>query len=341
MEADKIILNKSTNEENSLKSKKRDIKNLKSFSFFFKASILFIFTIILFFFLTFMRKKFESYNNILTYKNKLINNSSNSYNIYCSYTKQNLNNRSQPFFYEDELYFITDLILCDIPFSLIRFADGENSIMKGIELTGIDMWHWSSNNKKFQESLIESASICSNGNNFIGIPCKNWKKISKSILSFSNCSSSKYMTYSTLFTNKNFENFKYWLHQYIISSNRRKIILVANSKINKNIEWAYKFFPVPDTLVDNWEHYSPSLLFELSEIAKKKNLIFFISAGPSSNIIISNLIKINSENIYIDFGSSIEFITKGYSTRSYFPKEKFSKKSCETFILKNKMIIYK
>ena len=74
MEADKIILNKSTNEENSLKSKKRDIKNLKSFSFFFKASILFIFTIILFFFLTFMRKKFESYNNKLTYKNKLSKN---------------------------------------------------------------------------------------------------------------------------------------------------------------------------------------------------------------------------------------------------------------------------
>ena len=148
------------------------------------------------------------------------------------------------------------------------------------------------------------------------------------------------MTYSTLFTNKNFENFKSWILQYINSSNRRKIILVANSIINKNIEWVYKFFPVPDTLVDNWEEYSPLLLSKLSEIAKYKNLIFFISAGPSSNIIISYLVKINSQNIYIDFGSSIEFLTKGYSTRFYSEKEKFSKKGCETFILKDKLLIY-
>ena len=212
--------------------------------------------------------------------------------------------------------------------------------MMGKELTGIDKWNWNHNNKKFRDSLIESANMCSNNNNFIGIPCKDWIKISESILSFSNCTSAKYMSFSTVFTNKNFHNFNRWISRYIYTSKRRKIILVANSEINKDISWAYVFFPIPFNLVDKWEEYSPLFLSNLSNLAKQQNLIFFISAGPASNIIISYLIKINNKNIYIDFGSSIEIITKGYSTRFYSGKGEFSNKSCETFVIQNHSLIY-
>lgn len=57
------------------------------------------------------------------------------------------------------------------------------------------------------------------------------------------------MTFTTLFVNKNFEYFKNWIIRFIKSSNRWKIILVANNIINKNITWAYKFFPIPDHIV--------------------------------------------------------------------------------------------
>ena len=101
-------------------------------------------------------------------------------------------------------------------FPFIRFADGENSIMTGKELKGIDKTHWNPNNKLFRNSLIESSSICMNDNCFIGIPCIDWIKISQSILSFSNCTLSKLMSYATVFTNKNFKYFKNWIIQYII-----------------------------------------------------------------------------------------------------------------------------
>lgn len=71
----------------------------------------------------------------------------------------------------------------------------------------IDKWNWNPNNKKFRDSLIESSSICINHNSFIGIPCKNIIQISQSILSFSKCSSAKYMSYANLFINKNLKNF--------------------------------------------------------------------------------------------------------------------------------------
>jgi len=213
--------------------------------------------------------------------------------------------------------------------------------MKGEKLNvQNDKWHWNSTNTKFRDSLIESSSICINKNNFIGLPCKNWIDISKSLLSFSNCYSAKYMSYATLFINKNYKLFKDWIISFLNISNKWKIILVANSDIHKDISWAYKFFPVPDHLIENWDIFSISLLDKLSYQAKKNNLIFFISAGPAANIIISHLIKINKNNIYIDFGSSIEFITKGYTTRPYAKNSIYSNQSCESFYLKNKTIFY-
>ena len=272
--------------------------------------------------------------------NEISNRFKNNNRINCISVKNRLKQRTQPFEYEDELFFIINLIECNIPFSLSRFADGENSIMKGEELRGIDKWHWNPKNKIFRDSLIESVNICNKGDNFIGIPCKNWNNISNSILSFSNCTSSKYMTYSTVFTNYNFKSFQKWVLYYINLFNRRRIILVANSVINKKLDWVYKFFPIPTHLVENWDKYSLHLIPQLTDIAKLDYLIFFISAGPASNIIISHLNKINNKNIYIDFGSSIEFMTKGYSTRSYYRNSISSLKKCESFIIQNQSVIY-
>lgn len=273
-----------------------------------------------------------------------ISNYVSSNDIDCIIVKNKLRNRVHPFDFVNEFHFFTNLISCKIAFSFIRFADGEYSIMNGFEFNAPnDKWHWNPQNKKFQESLIKSASICTNHNSFIGIPCKNWIDISKSIVSFSKCSSAKYMSYSTIFYNKNYHLFKDWILNFINTSfpNRWKIILVANSIIHKNIKWAYKFFPVPNHLIENWDNYSISLLSQLSHLAKQNNLIFFISAGPAANIIISYLTKINNNNTYIDFGSSIEFITKGYSTRSYSIDGSInSNLSCEPFFLKKKKLIY-
>ena len=149
------------------------------------------------------------------------------------------------------------------------------------------------------------------------------------------------MSFATLFINKNYPIFKDFILHFVHNSNRWRIILIANSIINKNISWAYKYFPVPDHIVENWNEFSMSFLPKLSQEAKQNNLIFFVSAGPAANVIISTLIKINNRNTYIDFGSSIEFLTKGYSTRPYSNKNsKYAKQGCESFLLKHKKLIY-
>ena len=334
---------------------KNERKNLKAFfkKLVFKKSIkinncnlkikYYIFTSLiilvncLIFSFTIIRKNLHNNKKIT----KIFKNEDNSNNIDCLLIDKKLKNRKHPFDFKNELYFFIDLISCKVPFSFIRFGDGENLIMKGEKIISTqDNWYWNATNSKFQYNLIKSSSICTNEYGFIGIPCKNWIDVSKSILSFSNCSSAKYMSYATLFINKNYKFFKDWIVHFVNSSNRWKIILVANSIINKNISWAYKFFPIPNNLIENFDYYSISLISNLSNIAKQKNLIFFISAGPAANIIISILAKINNSNIYIDLGSSIEFLTKGYTTRDYARNGQTSNYSCEPFIIENGTVTY-
>jgi hypothetical protein len=315
---------------------KKDLSKLKKV---FKVFIFFNFCIFSFIFIWNSKtiKNLYNYQNIKTQ----IENEVDSNDKKCITVKSKLNQREHPFEFINEFHFFIDLIKCKIPFSFIRFGDGENFIMKGKALNApLDKWLWEPKNKKFQDSLIESSSICTKPNNFIGIPCKNWITVSESILSFSKCSSAKYMSFATLFINKNYHLFKDWIIDFINSSNRWKIILIANSIINKNITWAYKFFPIPDHFIENWDNYTTSLLPKLSSQAKQNNLIFFVSAGPAANVIISYLTKINNNNIYIDFGSSIEFITKGYTTRRYAKNGETAFHSCEPFLINNKSVIY-
>ena len=147
------------------------------------------------------------------------------------------------------------------------------------------------------------------------------------------------MSYATVFINKNFKFFQNWIVKFINSSNRWKIILVANSLVKKDLTWAYKFFPIPENGVEKWAELSASLFPKLEDEAKQNKMIFFISAGPLANIMISYLIKINNKNIYIDFGSAIELITKGFSTHHYLNGQK-SLERCESFYLENHIPFY-
>ena len=145
METDKKSLTKWNNEIVTIKKIKIDISNFKR--------IFYIFIILIFllnfaiFSMAFNRNKKslnDLYNNInITYLIEKQKNEINSNDIDCIIVKNKLKNRTHPFVFENELLFFFDLISCKIPFSFIRFADGENCIMKGIKLENIkDKWYW-------------------------------------------------------------------------------------------------------------------------------------------------------------------------------------------------------
>ena len=120
-----------------------------------------------------LKKKYKEIKKIICnqifekwkYLYSLLENEINFDETICRFIKGKLKNRIQPLEYEEELSFIISLILCKIPFSFVRFGDGEEHIMTGKPFaTARDKWAWNNKDKKFQISLIKSASICNRPN---------------------------------------------------------------------------------------------------------------------------------------------------------------------------------
>ena len=88
----------------------------------------------------------------------LLENEINFDETICRFIKGKLKNRIQPLEYEEELSFIISLILCKIPFSFVRFGDGEEHIMTGKPFaTARDKWAW--NNILFQNQFYHFLNV--------------------------------------------------------------------------------------------------------------------------------------------------------------------------------------
>jgi hypothetical protein len=114
-----------------------------------------------------------------------------------------------------------------------------------------------------------------------------------------------------------------------------EVVIIANKNAKNNLDdFPFKvseFFPIEDDCVNYYEKNSDELKKNLKKIAEKhKKTLFFISAGPLSEVIIDYLYKNNSQNrrcnkffegngISIFIGSKLcagksrtEFIAKGF-----------------------------
>ena len=112
-------------------------------------------------------KKNNNKNSEIINITRLIENGTDLDKNICLFVNRTLEKRIHPFDYEEELSFIISLIKCKIPFSFIRFGDGEEHIMTGKTFDSKkDKWFWNNiiieiknNNQDFKISLIKSSSI--------------------------------------------------------------------------------------------------------------------------------------------------------------------------------------
>lgn len=79
-----------------------------------------------------------------------------------------------------------------------------------------------------------------------------------------------------------------------------------------------RHYLVGDDCVNFFETDCASLINRIiAEVGHEKNLLYVVSAGSLSNVIIAELFKRNPDNCYVDFGSSIDLLTHDKVTRSY------------------------
>lgn len=216
--------------------------------------------------------------------------------------------------FKQDLYEVFDLINSNQPFSLMRFADGEIGVMQGKHVNGSDNWVSPNHATKLGTDLLEAVQRV-DPNIYYGFSCECCDLPGKNYLLDNVKTSISNITFSNLFVNGNYTEFKARLKKI-----NKPIHLIANERSDLkffpiDIE---SFLPIADNCVEFWEKFHVEFKLSLKEYYQNESgKLFLIAAGPMSEVIIDYLWSVNPNNQYVDVGSSIAEFTYGHPIRDF------------------------
>ncbi|CAF3172138.1 unnamed protein product [Rotaria socialis] len=212
--------------------------------------------------------------------------------------------------------------------ALIRLGDGEMMLMFGISVQSIDPWSWRGGQSRLGKDLIKSLNYPKYQYNEFS-PVYYGIYDAKNICPFHQLMTMiyqhpKYLTYTNLFVNSNYPATKL-LHRSLIKDHHKKIILIINNqtsstKLAELNEWACEILHYPHDGPLLWEndHFREQAIGKIVAVAKRyRNRLFAFSVGPLSRVLIHSAWLENPFNRYIDFGSTLDEMTKSRVTRPY------------------------
>ena len=219
---------------------------------------------------------------------------------------------------DDKIIFLRDeyekfwkKILRGENFALTRQADDELALMLNA-FRSADAWKISGE-KALGAALKETLNIDAE-NFYYGISCPCCD--SAAYYWYLQNIKSPNVTFSNLWVNANFKSF-YENFQAL----KRDAVLITNWR-GKDKTYGrlnvLRHYVVSDDCVKFWKEDGENLIRQIiAEVGREKNLLYVVSAGPLSCVIIAALFKNNPDNCYVDFGSAIDFVTHDKINRRY------------------------
>lgn len=201
------------------------------------------------------------------------------------------------------------------PFAIMRYGDGEKYILddRTIQVGTCDNWKYTSGSKMHKQ-LLKTLKM-TNTNVYYGVSglsdCpETYKYYYNTILNKSN------ITYANIFVNQNYPKLVEFLKSFeagcvLISCNRPETGKIGAVSVIEHV-------PISDKLVNDWDARCDEYLSIMKTLAARYNrTLFFVSAGPLSEVFIQTMYELNPDNTYVDVGSAIDEFTKGVVTRPY------------------------
>jgi hypothetical protein len=119
-----------------------------------------------------------------------------------------------------------------------------------------DKWEWDSKPSKVGEEL-RSTLLETDPDFYIGLPCEDWKDFLNTLMGeFFEHKQTGYISYATLFINKNYGTFKKFLKEEVLThvNESARFVLIANEEIKgKVIPWAKEVIYLPNEIIQWWE----------------------------------------------------------------------------------------
>ena len=231
-------------------------------------------------------------------------------------------------FLKDEYEKFWQKIMRGENFALARHADGERLLMLGQQVKSQEGWIAPAGVTSLGKALRDSLNV--DAPNFyyaISCPCCD----SAAYYWYLRNIKSSNVTFSNLWIGKNFKVF-----QNDFQKLERDAVLITNWR-GKGKKFGRlkvkKHYTISDQCVPFWEQEGENLIRQIiAETGHEKNLLYIVSAGPISGVIIAALFKNNPNNCYIDFGSATDLMTHERITRPYMiDGNPYAEQSCWMF----------
>lgn len=219
-----------------------------------------------------------------------------------------------------EFHRMWDLIDSKKPMAYARYADGEVCLMKGLpvgdssQAKRIDKWEAPEKMTLLGQDLLKTLEH-TEPEYYYAISCECCDPNGKQYLLENIQQNLNNITYSNLWINGNYTFFKDKINNITES-----IVVIANKEGKDNMFpfWIEDYFPIENECVKFYEENKYYLLNSLTtRYLHYMNTLFFISAGPLSEIIIDHLWRINPTNRYIDVGSALDESIHQHHTREF------------------------
>jgi hypothetical protein len=226
----------------------------------------------------------------------------------------NTNNKN----FRNDLNTIIEKLKTKEPFAFSKYADGELSVLVNKPINNGEFWFNPETDQSSRENLINSFRY-KNESYFVGISCPcciggspvhNWMKKNSG-------QDEEHLTWANIFVNS---NHPYYVENMIPEYKNYEVVVVSNS--SSNIDAlpfdVKKHFSIGKNA---WtEDYS--LVQEIKNYIDENDIngnLFLFCAGPFGNILTHQLFEHNSQNTYIDIGSTLNVMLLGEAgkNRSY------------------------
>lgn len=222
--------------------------------------------------------------------------------------------------FDTDFEYFWNLIDQKYNFAYARYADGEVRLMRGDAVHDnsqaylVDKWKAPQSMTKVGRDLLDTISHIED-NFYYAISGTNDSIDDYNFLRTHIKQIPERITFANLWINN---NYKKTLQKY--SSLSREVFLICNEKARKE-NFPFKVVdvtPFPNDCINYWESSGEEFITNLTKkFNTLQNTLVFVSCGPISEIIIHRLFISNSNNTYIDVGSSIDEYVHGYKTRPY------------------------
>lgn len=231
--------------------------------------------------------------------------------------------------FREDLKILIEKLKTGETFSFSKYADGELHILSNMPINNGEFWFIPEDNSENRQNMINSLRF-KHDNYYVGISCPcciggltvhEWfKKQSGQNL--------ENLTWANLFVNG---NHSYYIEQMVPLYSNYKVVLVSNSSSNLDklpFEVKKHFKIGKNAWVEDMK-----VVDEIKSYIDEKNIsnhLFLFCAGPFGNILSHQLFEHNSNNTYIDIGSTLNHLLLGSAgkNRGYLRGEPSASKIC-------------